>query len=133
MTTLSKKIQKTKKPTRNCLVLGSLFGNLEEIVNVFDSVFVVTADDVSLRRKNLIYRETIESVSILPDIDFIFIDRKYFSRIEELLQIWRRHRPLILTEGNEAPPKDIIKFLKNENYYVTWVDKKFCLLEFKAR
>ena len=70
----SKRLNKINKNFRNILVVGSAFGNLEELLNDVATVFILYPKDESLRRKNLIYRETIESTFTIPEVDFVIID-----------------------------------------------------------
>ena len=133
MTAFSKKIKKIKKEPQNCLVLGSMFGTIEGSHEIFKSVFVISNTDNLPRKKNIIYREDYEGINLLPEIDFIFIDKEYFSVLDKIIQVWRKHKSYILTEAVEPPSKDLVKFLRSESYSIAWVDKRFYFWEFKAK
>jgi len=132
MTSLSKKIRKIKKDTKNCLVLGTFFGDLNNSHEAFNSLFVLS-DEQQVKKKNIIYREDLNNINLLPDIDFVIVDIKYFELIKNISSVLRKNKCFLMTEGTEPPHKEIYKFLKNEQYYVTWVDKKFCFWEPKIK
>lgn len=133
MTAFSKKLKKIKKEPKNCLVLGSMFGTMEDSHEIFKSVFVISSSDNLLRKRNIIYREDYDAINLLPDIDFIFIDKEYFPVLDKIMQVWRRHKSYILTEAVEPLSKDLVKFLRSEHYSIAWVDKRFYFWEFKAK
>lgn len=132
MASFSKKIRKLNKFPKNALVIGKGFGQLEELSEIFDSIFIVGADNNLLRKRNIIYREDFEFVTSLPDIDFIFVDKDYFEQLLKLNQVWRKNQSYIVTEGGLTPEKHIYRFLSAETFKIIEAHKHHIFWKFKA-
>jgi hypothetical protein len=132
MTKFSKRIRKVDRKARNLLVIGTAFGNLEELLDSFSTVFVVNTLPPTVKKRNLIYRENYDNIHALTDIDIILVDLNQSSNIPELTQLWRRSTPSIVVEGPDLIPIDIQKILKSDHYnivdvgkgYYVWKNKK---------
>ena len=132
MTKFSKRIRKIDRKARNLLVVGTAFGNLAELVDSFDTVFVVSSNPPIVKTRNLIYRENYDGIHLLTDIDIIIIDFDHGNFIPELTQVWRRTNPAIVVQGPDLISKDIQKMLKSDHYnivevvygYYLWKNKK---------
>ena len=57
------------KNLRNIVVLGTGFGHMDQLLEEADNIFVLTSTFGSLRKRNLIYRENFENITIYPEID----------------------------------------------------------------
>ena len=123
----SKRLNKINKNFRNILVVGSAFGNLEELLNDVATVFILYPKDESLRRKNLIYRETIESTFTIPEVDFVIIDKNLIHVIPTLLPLWRACYPFIMIEGDIKNSEEHYKFLKSNCYKIIDIHKHYHL------
>lgn len=132
MASFSKKIRKLNKFPKNALVIGKAFGQLEELSEIFDSLFIVGSDSNLLRKRNIIYREDFEFITALPDIDFIFVDKDYFEQLLKLNQVWRKNRSYLVTEGESPPDKHIYKFLAAETFKIIDAHKHHIFWKFKA-
>lgn len=121
----SKRIKKINKHYRNGVVIGSGFGNLEDLLESTSTIFIVYPKDSSLRRKNLIYREDLESVHSLHDIDFVFVDKDMVNLIPELKSLWKRIHCLLIVEGDPSTSMEYNKFLKKERFQIIEIGKKW--------
>ena len=131
MTKHVKRIRKHVKHLKNALVLGSAFGLLEEYLEGFDTIFVVTDKEDRIRNKKIVYRENTETLGQLTDIDFIFVDINYYSEIKNLSQTLRKFKPILLTEGSAFTEKAIQKFLNSEQYHAVDVTKQYMIWKTK--
>jgi hypothetical protein len=127
MTKFSKRIRKINRSARNLLVIGTAFGNLEELLDSFDSVFVVGSNPPIFKKRNLIYRENYDDIHTLTDIDIILVDFDHSNFIPELTQVWRRTNPAIVVQGPDLISKDIQKILKSDHYNIVDVAKGYYL------
>jgi hypothetical protein len=119
----SKHLKKENKNLKNVLVIGSAFGNLEDLVESGINIFVVYPKDESIRRKNIIYREDLSSIHVLSDIDFIIIDKELIHVIPNLEPVWKKHKTTILVEGSIGDSLEQHKFLKSQRYQITEIKK----------
>ena len=109
------------------LVVGTAFGNLEELLDSFNTVFVVSNDPPIIKKRNLIYRENYDDIHTLTDVDIIMIDFDQSNFIPELTQVWRRTGPAIVVQGPDLISKDIQKILKSDHYNIVDVAKGYYL------
>lgn len=127
MTKFSKRIKKINRKARNLLVIGTAFGNLEELLDSFNTVFVVSDSPPIIKTRNLIYRENYDSIHMLTDVDIIMIDFDQSNFIPELTQVWRRTNPAIVVQGPDLISKDIQKILKSDHYNIVDIAKGYYL------
>jgi hypothetical protein len=131
MSKQTKRINKIKKNPKNALVVGSAFGELNQYVDVFSTTFVWQSSGDKLRRKTVVYRDTVESLNQLAEIDFIFIDKDHFAEIKNLHSVWRKSKSVILTQGTTFTEKALQKFLNSEHYYAVEVTKQYMIWKTK--
>jgi hypothetical protein len=127
MTKFSKRIKKIDRKARNLLVIGTAFGNLEELLDSFDTVFVVGSNPPTIKKRNLVYRENYNDIHTLTDVDIIIVDFDHGNFIPELTQVWRRTNPSIVVQGPDLLSKDIQKILKSDHYNIVDVAKGYYL------
>lgn len=125
-------MRKLDKRTRNVLVVGTAFEQLEDLLETFATVFVINDINPRLQKRNVVYRENFDNIHLLTDIDLIIIDINQEHAIPELIQVWRRTNPTIVIQGPELISKDFQKLLKVDHYaiievakgYYVWKNKK---------
>ena len=121
----SKHLTKQNKNLKNVLVLGSAFGNLLDLVDNNINVFVVYPKDEILRRKNIIYREELDSTHSLMDVDFIILDKNLIHVIPDLQPIWKKQKTVIIIEGSTDDSSSQHKFLKSQRYQIVEIKKSY--------
>jgi hypothetical protein len=131
MSKFAKRMKKINKNFRNVLVIGSAFGNLQDLIDTAQTVFVVYPKDDTVRAKNLIYREELDSANILTDIDFVFIDEEYVHVLPNLQQLWRCAIATIMIEGSVGNSVDYYKFMKSLRYQVIDIRKDYHVWQIK--
>jgi hypothetical protein len=119
MSKFIKKITKSKKNPRNILVIGTGFERLEDLCESFPSIFIISTGEQTVRKRNLIYKESFDHLEHLPDIDVIVMDRNQDIHVSKLPPLLNRFQPIILVQGIELFGKAEYKFLKNYGYAVT--------------
>ena len=132
MTKFSKRMRKLDKRSRNVLVVGTALEQLEDLLETFATVFVISTTAPRLQKRNVVYREDFDNIHLLTDIDLIIIDIGQEHTIPELIQVWRRTNPTIVIQGPELISKDFQKLLKVDHYaiievakgYYVWKNKK---------
>jgi vacuolar-type H+-ATPase subunit F/Vma7 len=127
----AKRIKKINKSPKNALVMGSAFGHLKEYIDAFLTVFVYTKDETRIRDKRVVYRNTLDSLTQIADIDIVFVDREYFEDIRNIFSVWRKSSPVILTQGTTFTEKALQKFLNSEHYYAVEVTKEYMIWKTK--
>lgn len=131
MSKFAKRISKLVKFPRNALIIGTGMGMLEEILETFDTVFVVGVNRSPTKRKNLIFRERIETALPLPDIDVIFTDVEQAENLIKLHPVWNKFNSVIFFSTEQDLSKDIQKTLKNYRYQPIDVYKNYHIWKIK--
>jgi|LauGreDrversion4_2_1035121.scaffolds.fasta_scaffold110501_2 hypothetical protein len=118
MSKFYKRIKKTcgVKDLKNVLVVGSAFGNLDDLLETFTTVFVLLPFDSTIKRRNLVYRQGLDNIEAMVDIDAIFIERRSIKVIKPLYPIWQRWKPTLFIEGEEIISKEDTKPLTLSSY-----------------
>ena len=117
MSKFKKRITKSiKKPCNDCLVIGNAFGHLEEVLEMFNTVFVYKNTDKNLRVKNLVNITNIDVSYDKRHITAVFIDIDYISYFEHIIPLLTSAAPDLFVEGNEVVPKTETKDLYRQGY-----------------
>lgn len=124
MSKFSKRILKSSTNCRNCVVVGSGLGYLQDLIDHCGTVFVIDGIDKSIKFKNVVHRQNFQDVQILPDIDFIFIDHSHFSNLSKLKPIWTAYRPVIFTEGADLLSAEDYLYFRSESYSLVEIFKR---------
>ena len=117
MSKQAKRISKLLKNPRNALVLGSAFDFLNELVGLFSTIFVINENPNRIRHKTVVYRDSIDGIGAIQDVDIIFIDVEYTNEIKNLHSVWRKSNPVVLLGCSKFSDKKILKLMNSENYY----------------
>jgi hypothetical protein len=102
MNKFQKRVSKISRKHTNALVLGKAFGYLAEVINIYESVFVIDENADGLKAKNLIYRENIDRLSNITDIGAIFLDLNDLDKLESLMTVWQTHNSVVFVEGESV-------------------------------
>lgn len=131
---MNKFAKRTKNIVGNvefCAIIGNNFGFLDDIVELFSSIFIISNTDVKHKNKKIIYLEDFTSLSDVSDIGVVFVERHQSNKIKLLPSLLTKKSPLILVEGNE-PIERIFseelyrygyKCVSQHGYYHVWSKK----------
>ncbi len=125
MSKFAKRIKKLNKKARNVLVVGDAWGNLPEMVENFNSIFLIDDHKRIFRSKNVIYRENFDNISHIYDVDIILLNLDHENRLPEILPVIKRCNPIIVIEGPEIISKENQKFLKSHHYEIVEIHKTY--------
>lgn len=114
MSKFTKRILGAGKNIRNCLVVGSGLGMMDEIVDNFRTVFVV--GDQTRKARNIVYREGFADLHLLTDIDFMFLDWDQHSNIGKIQPVHHKYHPTIFIGGTELWPMEGLRILQTQGY-----------------
>jgi hypothetical protein len=116
MNKFKKRLSKLSRNRAHALVLGSAFGMLDQVVEIYDSVFVVSATRPDTKAKNLIYKEDFVKLDHIHDIASIFVDLKETANLDKIQHIWIKYNSILFIEGDDK----IDKFVAKPLYDVGW-------------
>ena len=100
MAKFAKRLKKLSGYTENALVVGTAFGNLDQLLEIYINVFVIDDEPPSAKARNLIYKENFDNISSLVQIGGIFIDLSYIDKLESLEECWNRNSSTVFVEGD---------------------------------
>jgi hypothetical protein len=99
MTKFQKRLHKLSRNHAHALVLGSAFGMIDQVLEIYDTVFVVSADRPSVKAKNLVYKETFVKLDHIQNIASIFVDYNELSNLDKVEALWKNHNSILFIEG----------------------------------
>jgi hypothetical protein len=128
MSKFRKRIQKAQGTMVNALVIGTGFRRLDELTDIFKTVFVISSTLPEIKRKNLIFREGHNSLDPLSEITSIFIDKNQIHTLENLVPVMLKHHPYIFIEGNEVIGREFslplyqngFRAIEQQGFFHTW-------------
>lgn len=116
MNKFKKRFLTANKNKRNALVVGSGLGYIEQLSDSLSTVFVIDNFDRSLRRKNIVYKDDFTGISLLPEIDFVFIDFNQYGNLEKLQPVLVNNKCTIFIQGEVSWPVNEYKYLRSLGY-----------------
>ena len=119
MNKFQKRLHKLSRDRAYALVLGSAFGILDQVVEMYDTVFVVSADRPAVRAKNLVYKETFVKLDHIQNIASIFIDHNELYNLDKVEALWKKHNSIIFVEGGDRIDNTIAKPLYDSGWACT--------------
>ena len=75
---------KLSRNNTHALVLGSAFGILDQVLEIYDTVFVVSELPPAIRAKNLVYKENFVKLDHLQDMSSIFVDIDQLDHLDKI-------------------------------------------------
>lgn len=125
-----KRLYKLSRNTAHALVLGSAFGILDQVVEIYDTVFVVSADRPLVKAKNLVYKETFVKLDHIQNIASIFIDHTELCNLDKVEALWKKHNSIIFVEGGIRIDNTIAKPLYDSGWACTSLQGTFHVWEY---
>lgn len=95
-------IKSTNRANNACLILGKGFGYLEEIAGIFKTVFVFSDCDQKFKARNVIYRENLDRITDIGDIDAMLVDMDHTEYLKSCIPLWMRNHCAVIIEKNEC-------------------------------
>lgn len=131
MSKFEKRLRKLSRNTTNAVVLGSAFGNLEQILPVYNTVFIIGIDQPLTKAKNLIYKENFNRLENITEVGAIFFDLVNINQLENLKEFWRRNNSVVFIEGDEPISREFSKPLYDTGWECTSLHGSFHIWEQK--
>ena len=112
MAKFRKRITKmSKKPLNDALVLGTGFGEIPILLEIYNTVFVYDEILPNIKAKNLVVKKDIDSCYNITTVTGLFIDLKYVNLFDKITPLLSNPRPELFVEGDEVIPKTETKNL----------------------
>jgi hypothetical protein len=131
MSKFEKRLSKISKNRETAVVVGCGFGYLENIINMFNTVFVISEEAPKIKSKKLIYRENFDNLSQITEVSVILFDRTAVHWLTDVSPIWHRNKAVVVIEGNEPIDRTLSKPLYASAYECTGLHSDFHTWELK--
>ena len=125
MSKFKKRITKITDNLNNAVVYGTAFGKLEEITDLFNTVFIISNDPFRHRGKNLVYVPDLKDINDLYNITMTFVDLDKTDDMSVLIQLFTQGKSFILIEGNSVIERDKSKLLYKFGFRAVLQSKEF--------
>ena len=129
MSKFKKRVEKLSRYTQNALIVGEGFGHIDEILEIFNNVFVVGTSLPDKKSKKLIYKESIDSLAKLTNINTIFFDLQKIHLLYDLKFFWQNNNSVIMIEGNDPIEREFSKPLYDTGWRCTSLQSFFHVWE----
>ncbi len=129
MSKFAKRVQKYSRRMENAIVVGTAFGHLSEILEIYKNVFVIDDNRPETKAKNLVYKQGFSNLIQLSDVNAIFLDLSKVDQLKELKDCWQKNKSIILVEGNEPLERDKTKDLYSTGWGCTHLQGEFHVWE----
>lgn len=129
MTKFQKRVTKLSRDTAHALVVGSAFGILDQILEIYGTVFIVNASTATVKAKNLIYKENFTKLDHIHNISSIFVDVDQLGNLDKIEVLWKKHNSCLFIEGGDRIQDHRVKILQNSGWECTSLQGTFQVWE----
>jgi hypothetical protein len=129
MNKLQKRLRKLSKNQVNAVVIGTVFGNLENILEIYSTVFVIDKNVPEVKAKNLVYKENFDYLNAITEASAIFFDLDRLDQFEAVRNFWQRNNTKIIIEGNDPIEREFSKPLYDTGWRCTSTQGHFHVWE----
>jgi hypothetical protein len=119
MNKLQKRLRKLDKTQANAVVIGTAFGNLETILEIYNTVFVIDEFLPTVKAKNLVYKENFDNLNAITEVGAIFFDLTQLNQFEMVKEFWQRNNSKVIIEGDEPIGREFSKPLYDTGWGCT--------------
>jgi hypothetical protein len=119
MNKFQKRLRKLLNNPNNALVLGTAFGNLENVLEIYSTVFVINGDPPEIKAKNLVYKENFDNLNAITEVSAVFFDLNQLDQLEIVKEFWRRNNSKVIIEGDEPIGREFSKPLYDTGWGCT--------------
>ena len=130
MNKFQKRLHKLSRNRAHALVIGSAFGILDQVVEIYDTVFVISSTPPAVKAKNLIYKETFVKLDHIQNIASIFIDHNELHNLDKIEALWKKDNSIIFVEGGVRIDNTIAKPLYDSGWACTSLQGIFHVWEY---
>ncbi len=116
MSKFSKRVKKLFDVHTSCIVVGQGFGFLPDILEVFETVFVISEQKPEIKHRKLVYRESIDNLTDLYEIQAVFFDLDQLDKLIYMPVVWTKNRPIVIIEGNDPIERTYSKPLYDHGF-----------------
>lgn len=107
MNKFKKRLSKISRHHNNAVVVGDGFGKLETILEIYNTVFVISDTYPTIKARNLVYRENFDNLNQLTNIDVIFFNLNTVNYLSTVKDFWQRNKSFVVIEGNTPIGRDV--------------------------
>ena len=119
MNKFQKRLSKLDKNQVNAVVIGSAFGYLENILEIYATVFVIDENLPTVKAKNLVYKENFDNLNAITEVSAIFFDLNRLDRFETVKDFWQRNNSKVIIEGDDPIGREFSKPLYDTGWGCT--------------
>lgn len=132
MAKFNKRISKiSDKPLQNALVVGVGFGFIDNICQMFQTVFLINESRPIYRGRNLVFKENYDDLHLLTDVSHVFFDLASLNDIGSVAPVYTRWKSVVIIEGNNLPSAEYTRPLLNAGYKCYRLDGFFHPWEYR--
>ena len=116
MNKFSKRICKNLRTLENALILGQGFGQLENFLSIFQTVFLIDEILPTIKSRNLVYREDFQDFGAVCNISAVIVDLNNLKNLEKTIPVISKYYPAFLIEGGEVLDQNLAGVLLSNGY-----------------
>ena len=131
MAKFEKRLRKTIPHIDNALVIGHGLERLPEILEIFNTVFLISNDRSNIRSRKLVYKEDFSDLANIVDITGIFVDLDHISNLEHIRPIIKKGHAVVFVQGSVPIEREFARPLYDNVYQCIELQDQYHTWKFK--
>lgn len=125
MSKIIRRIRKTNKNLENCLVIGTVWGELSSVIENYKNVFVKKTDKPCFKSRNVIVRDDFTEMALFSSIGYVFVDYDCLDFIKSVEKVLTHFSPLLYIGHGEFLDNDRTSYLRSLSYEIIEIRKDY--------
>ena len=111
MADFAKKLKKMSRGTTTAIALEPDGDTLNTLTEVFGTVFSFSVIPPAIKKRNIVYRETVENTDSIPEVGMIFVEVDGLLHLPAFKPTLKNYQPTIVINSGEYVTKKISKLV----------------------
>jgi|SRR5210317_452726 hypothetical protein len=113
----TKRITKTlRHKPKDAIVIGSGFGMMPAILEIFDTVFLHNRTGDIVKDKKIVFKKEIKNLYAISTVSAVFVDLEYIRALDLITPLYHNPSPEVVIEGVKVIERDFSVGLYTANY-----------------
>jgi|Laugresbdmm110sd_1035091.scaffolds.fasta_scaffold21756_2 hypothetical protein len=117
MSDVTKKLKKFARSTQTAIAVEASDDMLIPLSAAFGTVFAFSVTVPLVKKKNIVYREQISDIGLMPESGLIYVEPAGLRHLPEFRSIFQHHKPTLMIWSGEHLDKKITRWIVDQAHY----------------
>jgi hypothetical protein len=117
MSDVTKKLKKFARSVQTAVALEPSDDMLIPLSLAFGSVFVFSVTPTTIKKRNIVYREEISDISLIPEVGLFYTTSAGLMHLAHFRSIFQHHKPTLMIQTGEHIDRKLARWFVDHLHY----------------